>query len=566
MLVPLQHDKMAARRFPIITVGLIVLNVIIFLGTHWSQESDAPKLREARTHILLLAATHPELTVPSAAEKLVATFKSENPDVWQQISNPNRDLVDGWDAKMRLEEKQEVLQAEMDALCADYEKIQSTSVNTQFAFVPASPKPWAYVTANFLHGGWLHLIGNMWFLWLAGFVLEDAWGRGVYTAFYFVAGAAALQFHLWTNPQSMIPTLGASGAVAALMGAFLVRFPTMKIEMGWLRLNLIGLFSGKMWYRFKAPAYTLLPLWLLLEVFSGALSGSKGGVAHWAHVGGFAFGAVVALCMKVSGVEQKLNAKVEEHVSWTSDPAISDATEALHEDRIDDVIAKLEPYLKSKPNEVEGWLLLREAKWRKQDTDGYLEGTARMCELYLKAREYDSAWQSFGEFSNVAGEKKLPARIWYDLGQGLEQQQNFDVALDQYKAIVKAYPADIVSVQAQMAAGKLCLNKLNRPVEAVQWYESAATSQAPHPALESAIQFGLAAARKASGQPEPLKAMAAVAMGASIASVLPKTAVAIVKPLSWGELDAPPVWGHGANGDTVYKPDFSHELTATAKK
>jgi len=498
MLVPLQHDKMAARRFPIITVGIIVLNILVFLGTHWSQDSDAPQLREDRTHILLLAATHPELTVPPSGEKLIANFKAENPDVWTQISSSNRDLVDGWDARMRLEESPEKLQEEMDSLCADYARIQTTSINSNYAFVPASPKPWSYVTANFLHGGWLHLIGNMWFLWLAGFVLEDAWGRGVYTAFYFVAGAAALQFHAWTNPQSMIPTLGASGAVAALMGAFLVRFPTMKIEMGWLRLNLVGLFSGKMWYRFKAPAYTLLPLWLLLEVFSGTLSGTKGGgVAHWAHVGGFAFGAVVALCMKVSGVEQKLNDKVEEQVSWTSDPAISDATEALHEGRIDEVIAKLEPYLKLKPNEVEAWLLLREAKWRKQDTDGYLEGTAKMCELYLKAREYDSAWQCFGEFANVAGEKKLPPRIWYDLGQGLEQQQNFQVALDQYKGIVKAYSAETVSVQAQIAAGKLCMNKLSRPEEAAQWYESASTSRAPHTEFESAIQFGLAAARKA---------------------------------------------------------------------
>jgi membrane associated rhomboid family serine protease len=423
------------------------------------------------------------------------------------------------------------------------------------------------VTANFLHGGWLHLIGNMWFLWLAGFVLEDAWGRGVYTAFYFVAGAAALQFHLWTNPQSIIPTLGASGAVAALMGAFLVRFPTMKIEMGWLRLNLIGLFSGKMWYRFKAPAYTLLPLWLLLEVFSGALSGTKGGgVAHWAHVGGFAFGAIVALCMKVSGVEQKLNAKVEEQVSWTSDPAISDATEALHEGRVDDVVAKLEPYLQLKPNEVEGWLLLREAKWRKQDTDGYLDGTAKMCELYLKAREYDSAWQCFGEFATVAGEKKMPARIWYELGQGLEQQQNFEVALEQYKGIVKAYPADVVSVQAQMAAGKLCLNKLSRAAEAVRWYESAAASDVPHVELESAIQFGLSAARKADGQPEPVKIMAVVAMGSGSKYSKSATTFAPAKPLSWGDLDAPPVWGHGANGDTIHKPDFSLELTATPKR
>jgi membrane associated rhomboid family serine protease len=566
MLVPLQHDKMAARRFPIITVALIVLNAVVFLGTHWSQESDAPKIREDRTHILLLAATHPELTVPASGQKLVDNFKAENPDVWRQISSPNRDLVDGWDARMRLEESPVKLQAEMDTLCADYDQVKSASINTQFAFVPADPKPWAYVTANFLHGGWMHLIGNMWFLWLAGFVLEDAWGRGVYSVFYFLAGAAALQFHAWTNAGSMVPTLGASGAVAALMGAFLVRFPTMKIEMGWLRLNLVGLFSGKMWYRFKAPAYTLLPLWLLLEVFSGTLMGKSSGVAHWAHVGGFVFGAIIALGMKVSGVEQKLNDHVEKEVSWTSDPAIAQATEALHEGRVDEVIAKLEPFLKTHPNEVEAWLLLREARWRKQDTDGYLDGTTKMCELYLKQGAVDSAWQCFGEFANVAGEKKFPAKAWYELGLGLEQQQNLDASLDQYKAIAKAYPEDAVSVQAQIAAAKLCINKLGRPAEALQFYEAAEISCAPHAQLDSIIQAGLSAARKANGQPEMARA-AAVSLG-SATSVPVKPAVgsaASTKPLSWGDFDAPPVWGHGAHGDTIHKPDFSHEMSATSR-
>jgi tetratricopeptide (TPR) repeat protein len=190
-----------------------------------------------------------------------------------------------------------------------------------------------------------------------------------------------------------------------------------------------------------------------------------------------------------------------------------------------------------------------------------------MCELYLRAREYDSAWQCFAEFANVAGEKKLPARIWYDLGQGLEQQQNFDLALDQYKGIVKAYSQDVVSVQAQMAAAKLCMNKLSRPEEAVEWYEWAASSKAPHKELESAIQFGLSAACKAAGRAEPAKTVAtAAAVGIASMNRTAATAIAVTKPLSWGELEAPPVWGHGANGDTIHKPDFSHELTAPIRK
>src|ERR1051325_259739 len=125
---------------------------------------------------------------------------------------------------MRLMDDPVRLQSEMDSLTDKYASLSSNSIVQKYAFVPGDTKPITYLTANFLHGGWLHLIGNMWFLWLAGFVLEDVWGRVAYALVYLASGAVALQFHAWMYPASMAPTLGASGAVAALMGAFLVRF------------------------------------------------------------------------------------------------------------------------------------------------------------------------------------------------------------------------------------------------------------------------------------------------------------------------------------------------------
>src|SRR5260370_17040337 len=110
----------------------------------------------------------------------------------------------------------------------------------------------SYLTANFLHAGWLHLIGNMWFLWLAGGILEDTWGRMIYPAFYLIAGVLALQVHALVNAGGLTPTIGASGAIAGLMGAFLLRFPPVKIETGCLMIY--------RFYRFKPAAYCLLPL------------------------------------------------------------------------------------------------------------------------------------------------------------------------------------------------------------------------------------------------------------------------------------------------------------------
>ena len=252
MLIPIRHENMEARRWPVITIGLIVLNTLIFVLTHGTMEQQSPELGSTKLHIILLAGMHPELRMPPEAQQLVDDFKAGNPAAWAQVQSPTRQLIDGWDARIRLAEEPAALQAEMDSLSAKYSELAAGSLQEKYAFVPAHPRAIAYLTANFLHGGWLHLIGNMWFLWLAGFVLEDVWGRPLYTVFYLVAGAAALQFHAWTNPGSIIPCVGASGAVAALMGAFLVRFPKMKIEMLWI----LGLLRT---YRFKASAYWLLP-------------------------------------------------------------------------------------------------------------------------------------------------------------------------------------------------------------------------------------------------------------------------------------------------------------------
>src|SRR4029077_76911 len=229
MLIPLKHENMEARRWPVVTLALIAINVVVFLFTMSAIDSESPELSEIKSHILILAALHPELKVPAESQRVVDGFKQSHPDQWKQVQNPYRDVINAYDAKIKMTEDFSKLQDEMDSLNTQLVSLTKTSIVEEYAFVPAQPRAISYLTANFLHGGWMHLIGNMWFLWLAGFILEDVWGRWLYSVFYLIAGAAALQFYAWSNPGSITPTLGASGAVAALMGAFLVRFPKMKI-------------------------------------------------------------------------------------------------------------------------------------------------------------------------------------------------------------------------------------------------------------------------------------------------------------------------------------------------
>src|SRR5215472_531521 len=203
MLIPIRHENMSARRWPVITLGLIVINVIVFLLTHSTMEEQQNQGGQAKLHLLMLAAMHPELNVPSEAQALVNHTREKNPKLWAFVKNESRDIEDPWDAKIRLMDDPALLQSEMDSLASQYAQARSSSLTEQYAFIPADPRPFSYLTANFLHGGWLHLIGNMWFLWLAGFVLEDTWGRPLYLIFYVVAGAAAMWFHALTNAGSL---------------------------------------------------------------------------------------------------------------------------------------------------------------------------------------------------------------------------------------------------------------------------------------------------------------------------------------------------------------------------
>ncbi len=490
MLIPLRHENMEGRRWPVISIAIIAINILAFLGTHWQIEAQNPKRSEVRAHILLLAAMHPELSMNSEAQEFVTRFQKESPAVWSRVTSQNRDVVDAWDAKMRLIEDPAELQRQMDSLEQQFAELEHNSILERYAFIPAHPQPISYITANFLHGGWLHIIGNMWFLWLAGAILEDTWGRVIYPIFYFVSGAMALQFYAWASPGSIVPTLGASGAVAALMGAFLLRYPKTKIEMLWL----FGF--GFRSYRFHARAYWLLPLWLGMEIFSGAIFGSSSGVAHWAHVGGFVFGAVCAVGLSYSGLEHVANQAIEAKVTWTADPAIVQATEKIDQGNLDEAIAILQAHTAGSSASIDAWTLLSQLYWRKNDIPQYHEAIIKLCQMHLKAQNVDAAWQAFGEYLNSGGER-MPASTWLELCRAAEGQQNFERAVEEYDKLARAYPTERQSLLALMAAGRLSQKKLNRPAEALHFYKAAADSVVPHVDWHMNIQGGILEAQKA---------------------------------------------------------------------
>ena len=478
---------MSARRWPIVTLALILVNLVIFAVTHRAVDEQDSRLWEVREHILILAATRPNLLVAPDARAFVAGVQNQFPDEWAEMQNPNSEAVDDWHARIRQISDPAALQAEMDALGAQYSQLTASSITERYAFAPSNPKPITYLTSTFLHADWWHVLGNMWFLWLAGFVLEDAWGRPLYLFVYLAAGAMACQFDVWASPGSIVHSVGASGAVAGLMGAFLVGFPKMRIRMMWFFD--LGLFP---YCRFWMRAYWLLPLWVLIEINSGM--SPRDGIGHWAHVGGFLFGALAAVALRYSGLEHKLNRAIEQKVSWTPEAEIVQANDLVESGKLDEAAVVLNQYLARNVDSFAAWNLLRAVYWRASNIPAYREATGKLCELHLRARESEAAWQDYEDFLNAGGESISPS-MWLELGRLAEERRDYERAVAEYEKLAGFHPSKREAILAKISAARLCLNRLHRPQDALRLYKEASASTVPHLDLDRDIQVGIQQAK-----------------------------------------------------------------------
>jgi membrane associated rhomboid family serine protease len=168
------------------------------------------------------------------------------------------------------------------------------------------PETFHVLTSMFLHGSWMHLLGNMWFLWLFGNNIEDSMTRGRFVVFYLLCGLAAALLQVVMTPGSIIPMVGASGAISGVMGAYLVLFPRVRV----FTMVPLGFFITTM----ALPAWGMLIYWAVLQLGSGLLSvGAEetGGVAFWAHIGGFLAGVVL---VKLFENRDRLDA--HRHANW----------------------------------------------------------------------------------------------------------------------------------------------------------------------------------------------------------------------------------------------------------
>ncbi|MEE3240280.1 MAG: rhomboid family intramembrane serine protease [Pseudomonadota bacterium] len=149
-----------------------------------------------------------------------------------------------------------------------------------------------FISSMFMHGGWMHLLGNLWFLWVFGDNVEDAMGHKRFALFYLLCGLAAAATQVVANTQSAIPMVGASGAIGGVMGAYIMLYPRVKVHMLFVMVVFIT--------TIRVPAVLMLGYWAFVQFAGGvsSLGATGGGVAFWAHIGGFIAGAILVFAFK----------------------------------------------------------------------------------------------------------------------------------------------------------------------------------------------------------------------------------------------------------------------------
>lgn len=591
IVLPLSHENMQAQRLPYITMGIIVVNTLLFIITHhFAVPNTSREYDERERKVVGYYLEHPYLEFPEDAYSKLTPGQQQQVDLRREsdedsegLSAVNRQTTimnqvlkemrtsqgteeeEDEEAQAEIRQKeQEVLNNYARAFAESFENISYI----KYGYVPARGGIFTIFSSIFLHGGYLHLIFNMLFLWLSGCNIEDLWGRIVYPIFYLLGGIFATLAHGWMDPDSMLPLIGASGAIAAVMGAFMIRMYNTKIYFVYFLLMLrfkVG--------RFSAPAYLMLPLWFLQQLWEAVTAGDSSGVAFWAHIGGFAFGAMVAALIKVTGFEAQVLAPALDKKTAVVDEHLASGIEELQEGNIDKAIQELKAALKNNPDDVIAHGELSKAYFKKGDQKLALREFKRAVFLHIKRGETDEAIDQYLELNAELPEmmldppqqikiataierraRKEAERYADDKEASQEQQKMYNHAALAYRKLIDHYQRskDALNHPNALTAlthyADLNLYYLERPKDAYKAYQilmrsprlSPDQKQKTQSKIQQAMKFASPQAKQEKQKQSRQKIAATLAQKQAKKSKRPKRNIPIQKRLKMvTEDDAP---------------------------
>jgi membrane associated rhomboid family serine protease len=421
ILIPIGHEESSTRRKPWITFGVMALCALAFflsgqanINTVDDEIAIDNKFTEAYEYYL----EHPYLELDPEFEK-IAFPGTTAAEVVEQYQDLMGDYAFKPTSKTVLSMEQEVL----DGLTARALKGLQSHPLYSWGLVPSKFSLIGLVTHMFLHAGWLHLLGNMLILYLAGPFIEDVWGRPLYLSFYLVSGFAAALIYIAFNSASNIPMIGASGAIAGVMGAFLVRYKNTKLKFFYM----IGLFWRG---TFSAPALVMLPLWFAEQLFYALLVGSLGdehggGVAYWAHVGGFVFGFGVALAMKRWRIEERyIDANIDSKINRKiiDNRAVEQALELQSQGEPERAFEMLDGELRNSPHNRDAALALWAVAVECGRAAEASKGMLRTIQHDLRTGDREQALDHWSELVHHAPDVQAEAGLLVRIARALEEE------------------------------------------------------------------------------------------------------------------------------------------------
>jgi membrane associated rhomboid family serine protease len=386
ILLPIGRDESEIRRHAWISYAIVALNILAFVAVETATRSaKMVQLETEWNEALQYIARKPYLKLPPAmAEVLRDDVKVFLAERSQQAKAPAFWVV-------RSEQKQ--LNEMADEAVGAYRSLP----HVRFGYIPSRGGILPLVTSMFIHAGFLHIFGNLLFFFLSGPFIEDVFGRPLFAALYLSGGLVAGLTYAVKHADSVIPLVGASGAIAAVMGAYLVRFLRSKVEF----LFVPFLLRPTLHFRFFVPAFVVLPLWFVQQWWQMGHEDGGAGVAFSAHVGGFVYGAAVALIVKLTGFEDKfVNPAVERETTWVMDERTVRAIAARDQGDYATARRELSAVLREKPGDIDSLRTAVDVAIRSEDM-GMLDSAAtRLLSRYAEEKQADLAADLINELSD----------------------------------------------------------------------------------------------------------------------------------------------------------------------
>ena len=446
LILPIALEKNEVRRMPWVSFALIGLCFLVHLAISTLGGAGERAASERIDEMLRFLGEHPYL---SPSPPLLELLGNDGRKALEEIAQ--RFQASGGEVPPSLLDEE---QQQLDHLTDEALRALRRLPSGRLGFVPAHPNPFALVSYTFVHGGWLHLLGNMLFLFLTAPFIEDLYGRPLFVALYFVSGAAGAGAFAAGAPHSEFPLVGASGAIAGVMAAFLVRLAARRIEFLVLPIPIVWTFR----FRLKLPAFVVIPLWAAEQLYyTFSVADAESSVAFSAHVGGFAAGLVFAGAVKLLGIEERfINPAIEREIGVEQDPDITNAADA----RVarDFVTARrlIDGVLRRDPANIDAWTQSFEIALDAGDAERAGQAGLKLLELFARGPDRDMVW-------TVANDPRwrqfrMPSRFLSAVADLHARAGDARAAIELYRRQAdEAAPGDVAGLRALVSEGELLL-------------------------------------------------------------------------------------------------------------